>query len=312
MTSATDPKKTKVSTQDVLGEMAKMVGKYQSRLPVVQLAPLVPNPTTGDEEVMVVVVSDMQAGHLTPTTNARVLARRADRLTNSVIRIAGLHRHAYPVRKLVVCLNGDLVHHERVGINIDLDQLEVTLLKQMYEVVIPIISRMLLTWCTQFEEVEVYTASGNHGSFGKMHSGSLNADTLCYLAIRDRLQGQPNLTFHVTPDTFYQQFRIFKTRFMLTHGDSIRMWMNLPFYGIVQRALRWRGSLGEFDVLLLGHFHSFLQFQFNNWECMVNGCWVSNDQWCARVLGMSSSVNQTCFGVHPRGITWRYRLDLDR
>jgi predicted phosphodiesterase len=218
----------------------------------------------------------------------------------------------YPIRKLVVCLAGDLVHNERVGFQVDLDELEQVLLKQMYDVVIPMLSEMLLTWCTQFDEVEVYAVRGNHGGNGKFASSSFNADTLIALTLRDRFTDQPNIHFNVVTENFYATFKVFKTRFLLLHGDSIKMYLYTPFYGIVQRAVRWFGSIGAFDVMIMGHFHQYLQFQFNNWECMVNGCWVTDDGWVLKTLGMAGSCNQTCFGVHPRGITWRYRLDLDR
>lgn len=100
----------KVRTQDVLEEIASMVERSVVSIPEVAVAPIVANPKSGDEEVMVVMVSDLQIGHRTPTTSARIIRNRLRRMTERVVHIAGLHRQMYPIRTLKVFLLGDKRH----------------------------------------------------------------------------------------------------------------------------------------------------------------------------------------------------------
>jgi hypothetical protein len=101
-------------------------------------------------------------------------------------------------------------------------------------------------------------------------------------------------------------------RFLISHGDCIPRYLNIPIYGITQRAMRWQGSLGEFDYLCLGHFHTPIRMDWNQVEVIVNGCFVSEDMWVLKVIGMSTAPAQVFFGVHKnKGITWYYKVKLN-
>lgn len=64
--------------------------------------------------------------------------------------------------------------------------------------------------------------------------------------------------------------------------------------------------------MCLGHFHNASFIDWNEVEIFVNGCFVSDDQWVLKKLGLASSTTQITFGVHPRkGVTWRYKVRLD-
>jgi len=113
---------------------------------------------------------------------------------------------------------------------------------------------------------------------------------------------------------FWQKVKIWRKVFLLVHGDQIPMWANIPWYGITQRAMRWQGGLSgaAFHYLVLGHFHVISNFRWNDVEVFVNGCFVSDDQWVLKHIGMQSSTSQWAFGVHPRrGVSWRYAVGLD-
>lgn len=159
MTSVTDPKKKRVSVQDALVQMEKAVGKKAGRVHPVTV-PVFPAQDNADEEVMVCLVSDIQMGHRTPTTNTRVIKRRLEHLTESVIRIAELHRQMYPIKKLVVWLGGDYIQALPPWFA-SFDELDATLFQQVYDHAVPAMTKMLLTWCAYFETVEVHATQGN-------------------------------------------------------------------------------------------------------------------------------------------------------
>lgn len=311
-----DPKEgqQKAKLEDVQSVIESMVERGVASLPAVDVAPVVENPESGDEEAMVVMISDLQIGHLTPTTSALIIRNRMRRFAERVVRLANIHRQAYPIKRLYVFLLGDCVQHELVGRFVSLQELECTLMPQMFKWAIPMLEEALLTWCTQFEQVDVYTVNGNHGGFGKFQSEDFNLDAIIYKFLESHLADQPNLTFHVELEHFWQKVSILRKNFLLVHGDQINMWQNLPWYGITQKAMRWQGSLPghPFKYMVLGHFHVASCFDWNDVEIFVNGCFVSDDQWVLKKLGMASSTTQWAFGVHPRkGVTWRYKIRLD-
>lgn len=297
-------------TDEALTELtASIVGKV-SALPFTS-EPIAMKYGKGDEEQMVVVVSDLQIGHRSPTTNAQVIGKRMDNLVRRVIKIATLHRKAYPIRVLNVFLLGDVVHGENVGKTINLDELEMVLSGQMFEVAVPILERMLATFTRHFEKVVVWTINGNHGRLSKENADTTNMDGIVYRFLVERMRNYP-IEWHTEYEQFYQLADIADHKFLLMHGDQIKMTLTLPYYGITTRAMRLQGVVGRFDYLVCGHFHvaNFLNWQ--DMEIIMNGTFVSDDQWVLQKLGMATSPKQVVFGVHPQqGVTFRYLVRLD-
>lgn len=304
----------KIAVQDALAQMERATDKRVLRVGAIEYSPTVEQPKDGDEEVMCVLVSDLQLGHKTPTTNTRIIRNRAGRLIQAVVRIASLHRHMYPVRKLYVFMLGDMVHN-LPPFFMNFAEMETALYEQVYDHAVPILAGMLKSWAQEFEEVHVVCVPGNHAKQGgKMGDNNFNLDTIIYLTLRQMYADNDRLVWHGDCKNWWHKETIFHTTFLAVHGHQVKMWMNLPWYGLTTRSMRWQGSVPgkRFQVMLTGHFHVTSSVDWNDTEIIVNGCFVSDDDWVLETLGMSSSTKQMCFGVHPRkGITFRYNLDLD-
>jgi len=303
-----------VKTEKAIQIATQLTEKYVVSLPEVQPLSVPIEYGDGDEEVQVLMLSDFQIGHQTPSTTARIIRNRARRLADRTIKLATIHRQAYPIRRLVVFLEGDVVQNDRIGRVVSLDELEMVVMDQVFEVAVPTLSEMLLTFAQHYEQVDVYTVDGNHGSLGKYAAIKTNWDTVTYLAVAGQLKNQKTIKFHIERKMFWQKVKIWKWCFLLVHGDQIPMHLTLPWYGITTRAMRWQGSLPgpPFHYMCLGHFHLASSLDWNDMEIFVNGAFVSDDQWVLKRLGLSSSTVQWTFGVHPRkGVTWRYKVRLD-
>lgn len=268
----------------------------------------------GDEEEAVLVISDLQVGHKTPTTTLRILQNRGERLAKRFLKIVQLHRNAYPIRRLHLFLLGDLIQSEDVGYKVGLDELEMVLMEQIFKGAVPILERLLLTLLPYFPDgIDVWTVSGNHGRLDKFHAESTNWDTLIYRFLEGRFGTVEGVRFHIQPNQFYQKVRVRKSWFLLFHGDQIRSYLNLPWYGLTRHVTRWQGSLPgpKFRYAVCGHFHVCSFINFNDVSIFVNGCWVTDDQWVLKKVAMASTAKQIAFGVHDRGVSWRYEIDLD-
>lgn len=263
-----------------------------------------------DEETFVLVISDLQAGHRTHSFNFEVLKERMYNLVKRTIRITALHRRSHPVRHLEVFLLGDLIHGERVGKTVNLDELEDVVKVQLFDVVIPLLEWALEELARNFETVNVRCVRGNHGKVSKFNATTTNWDDIAYYFLRSRFRDFDNMQIHIAPN-FYQMVDILGWKFLIAHGDQIPMYLNIPIYGLTNRAMRWQKSIGTFDVLVVGHFHSFATFDWNQDLIVINGTFVTDDDWVTKTLGLSGSCCQTLMSIHEnKGVTFVRKVQL--
>jgi len=266
----------------------------------------------GDEEEMVLLFSDLQVGHKSPSSNVKIVEERVNNLAKAVIKIATLHRHAIPIKRLNIFMLGDMIQSEDITSKVDLDSLEMVLMDQIFEGAVPMTEKFLLSLVPHFPGgIDVYCVPGNHGATTKLNAPTTNWDTIIYKFIQGKTANYKNIRWHIEDKVFYQMVDIMGKKFMISHGDCIPRYLNIPIYGVTQRAMRWQGSIGTFDYMCLGHFHTPLRMDWNNTEILINGCFMSDDQWVLKVIGMSTQPAQVLFGVHPRkGISFQYKLKL--
>jgi UDP-2,3-diacylglucosamine pyrophosphatase LpxH len=301
-----------IRTEEALSMIESIVDKGIKASEVVDIPQIKIKQGKGDEEEMVLLFSDLQVGHKSPTTNIKVLGDRLDTLAKAVVKIASLQRNAIPIKKLDIFMLGDMIQSEDITSKVDLDSLEMVLMEQVFTGAIPMTEKFLISIAPHFPGgIDVYCVPGNHGNVTKMNAPSTNWDTIIYKILQSKTANYKKIRWHIEEKMFYQMVDIMGKKFMLAHGDCIPRYLNIPIYGITQRAMRWQGSIGNFDYLCLGHFHTPIRMDWNNVEVLVNGCFMSDDQWVLKSIGMSTQPSQMCFGVHPRkGISFLYKLKL--
>lgn len=92
-------------------------------------------------------------------------------------------------------------------------------------------------------------------------------------------------------------------------------WNGLPYYG-VERKTRRITALGAVNGVipnyyLYGHFHTSSSLQHTTGEVIMNGSWMSTDEYALEALGAYSEPFQWLMGVHKNyGITWRLPIKL--
>ena len=263
-----------------------------------------------DEEQFGLLLSDFQVGHRTKTYDNKVFNVRMDILTQKVVKIAHLHRKSHPVKVLNIFLLGDLVQNERIGYLISLDELEGVIKQQVFEWVIPTLSKAISILAQDFEKINLFCVRGNHGGQGRFAATTTNWDDVVYHFLEQYFKSTARIKFTIA-DNFYLFAEIYKWKFLLVHGDQIPFHMTLPYYGLTTRAMRWKGSIGAYDFLAVGHFHSFAHLCFNDLEILMNGAIVSDDDWVKKVIGLDGTCCQTLFSVHPRkGLAFVRKIGL--
>lgn len=264
---------------------------------------------SNDEETAVLVLSDTHVGKKTQSYNSQVFANRLESVSQGVARITELQRSDHPVRKLVVIMDGDMVDGEGIYPT-QAYHVDQAVLNQVFKIAVPAFSEFLTNMSHMFEQVDVHCVRGNHGRTGRFAEETSNWDLVLYNTLEIATAHNPRINWHITSD-WYQTFDIMGMTLMVTHGHQIKSVLNLPFYGMTTKGMRWQGSVTHFDLLIIGHYHSKIYFRWNDFELMMNGTMVSHDEFAREVVGMESSCEQTLFFVHPRKkVTAYYSLQL--
>ncbi len=286
--------KGRAGTQLIVDELQKIVPRIEY-----DYEPFKFKKSTGDEVVLVLELSDIHIGKVTNSYNVPIFKKRMEILTDRVVRMLELFRHTNKIEKLCIFGVGDWIDGDAIFPG-QAFEIEGSKMKQIFLWGIPEFAKFLKSISPFFKEIELCCVKGNHGRNAKFDAQEVNWDLVFYESLKFATQNIKNVKWKITWE-WYQIVNIFKWKFLLIHGDQMRMWMNLPFYAMTQKGMRWQGSIKEkWDYLILGHFHTPINFVWNNFEVIANGTFVSGDDWAQRELGMSSEESQILFLVHPR------------
>ena len=170
--------------------------------------------------------------------------------------------------------------------------------------------------CQTFEHVYFVGIPGNHGRFTKKKEHKdryVNWDYVFYKTVGLMLKDQPNLTLKASRSIWALE-EVAGFRFLLLHGDDIKGWSGIPWYGIDRAVSKltalFASSNRFFDYVCLAHFHSSGTFDHTGAEIILNGSLVGGDEYAASLF-LNNKPKQRIFGVHPEhGKTWEYNIYL--
>jgi len=186
-----------------------------------------------------------------------------------------------------------------------------------------LLAQYIRTACQMHDKVFVVGVGGNHGRLPdarrkQMKDPTRTWDYMIYLMLRHLLKDQPNVEFWF-PDAWAAQVQIEGLEFMLNHGDDIKSWNGIPYYGIdrrTNRILALEASRGnKIDYQLFGHFHTSSQLATAAGETFMNGCVIGGNEFALEALAAAGPPKQWMLQVHEEmGVTgrWPLRLDTDR
>jgi hypothetical protein len=274
-------------------------------------------------EHMVLILSDMHVGQEFTREetggineyNLEIMHARAASLQKSLIDIYDIHSKAYDMPELHIFALGDNVQGGRENgewggaytAHINVTDQAVLSSK--------VIANLIRSWIPLFKKITVTGVIGNHGRGGASKNSDAigcNWDNVTYIALKAELQNEPKVGVRWSK-TYWTQTNILGTEFMLVHGDYFSKSINsLNTANVKLYELSAAQKQTPFNVLCLGHFHSYTEIETSMGRIIVNGSWVGADLHALQHMRVGSRPTQTVFGVHPkRGITWRYPLDLE-
>jgi len=241
--------------------------------------------------------------------NIRIAKQRARMMVQTFIRLLRNHIQNTGYPGCVFVLGGDMmsgdIHEELKETN------EVEAMPTLLEL-IPILAWCIETLADEFGNVFVPCVTGNHGRTSRKprmkRRNHTNFDWLCYQLLSTHFAKDKRVTFLI-PEGSDAYFKVFNTRFLLTHGDQFRG--GDGFAGAIvpiargDKRKRARNSQTNraYDVAMMGHWHQYI----HTGEFVVNGSLKGYDEYAyAGNFGFELAA-QAAFIVHPQhGVTFRF------
>jgi hypothetical protein len=275
-----------------------------------------------EEESLVLLLGDLHIGEVVDPDqtsgiaefNVDIARRRIQYTVDTAIKIARDKMAKYHFRRLVAPILGDVVSgiiHDELRVND-----EIGIVGQLI-VAVEILAEAILKLCQEFEAVHVPCVVGNHGRVTEERyfkgKATNNYDYLVYKMLEKVLADQPNLTWDI-PKAFFTVVTVEKSRFLLLHGDVVKSWMGIPFYGLQRAYLKWRALHADygmpFEHMIVGHYHNPNMQTIVRYELIINGCIKGGDEYSIGAIAAACDPVQIMFGVHPeKGITHRWYIN---
>jgi len=173
---------------------------------------------------------------------------------------------------------------------------------------------MIVALSKYFPVIKIFAVvGGNHGRMGRKKNDASPTDNFEYLIyhfIKQRLSNMKDIYFEFTKAK-HMIVEINEHKFWLEHGDTVRSWMGVPFYGIKRELSNINAMLGKFhehaDYLLAGHFHTKANFE----DIFMNGSFVGGDSYSIGDLRRTDLPYQKLLGVSKKhGVVWQRDLCL--
>jgi len=249
--------------------------------------------------------------------NFAIFLDRAQEYEDSVVRILSDKLQGYKWKELRVLGLGDfvsgIIHQELLETN------EFPIVEQVFKTA-AVMAQILVNLHRRLGiPVNFEGVVGNHGRIKKEYyfkNTYVNWDYVTYMTMQLFCQSYPAITFTI-PKSFYHVTDIEGKKFLFFHGNNIKGWNGIPWYGISRTASNFQAVLAghglSYDYMVLSHFHQSGMVDAVKGEFIMNGTWKGGDEYALGALSVVANPRQFLFGVHPkRGITWRYAMSLNQ
>lgn len=219
---------------------------------------------------------------------------------------------------IIVMLGGDMMTgdiHEELAVSNDRTPIE------MVNELSDVLAAALTTVADHFGRVFVPCVVGNHGRTTKKPrmKGRVthSYEWAIYTNLERYFKNDKRFQFYVAPESD-AYFRVYSTRFLLTHGDSLGVKGGDGIIGAIGpimrgtlKASKSEACIGrDFDYIVMGHWHQTLWLP----GAIVNNCLKGYDEYARLALRAPFSLpSQSLWFVHPvYGITARWEVLLEK
>lgn len=295
------------------------IQKGMSVLPVVEKITIQRPVVKSTEEEVTLMLSDHHINRIVKPEqvegyneyNFDVFANRYWFLIHEVLKIVEANRKNKVIKKLNVDILGDMfndIHRHENNRSNEFNPIQAAVMGSY------VLAQGLAILAAHFDEVEITGVIGNEPRLDIKKPAQEkfnNFDYLCYQIISVCLaeyirKKRVKMNIPMSPEIVVQRMG---RNFLLIHGDQIRGWMGIPFYGIERHTYkqqRKRRHMGGFDYMEMGHFHDGNKLR----ETLMNGALCGVDAYAYHNLSEISDPTQKVFGINKKyGVSWMYDIN---
>lgn len=223
--------------------------------------------------------------------SVEIFRERLARYAEGVLQTLRDMARSHVIENLVIVLGGDLV--EGYGIfkeqswQLELDPVEQVI--QLHDLLVGLITKICVVARADLavDNVAIVGIPGNHGRVAGPKAALPSTASWDYLLMKwleDSLKNMPIGNFVIEPAGSLW-FESQGWKFLVIHGDEIRGWGGIPYYGLTRydaQAMRMFNAM--FDYLLLGHHHRPAEIEIGYGEHLMSGNWVGATQLSRKIV----------------------------
>lgn len=270
----------------------------------------------------ILMFSDLQIGQYTRADetgglveySTEIFYERMENLERQLIRRITELRKAYTIRTLHVAGLGDIVENETIFEG-QKSQIDANVMDQFLNGG-RVIADFLYRLAEQlFVEIFFTGVAGNHGRIGSKGEANLftNWDFLLYEFLKARLSNQSRIHIDV-PRSWWTIKRIRNSRFLMTHGDNVKAWNSIPYYGFdradARQTMLMQSKGLQYDYWLTAHHHNPASIDRPFGERIINGAFPGGSVFSTHQLNTASQPAQTLLFVGDKRVEWQEKLRI--
>ena len=216
------------------------------------------------------------------------------RLFESVSEITDALRRGHNIKKLIVNILGDIIAgliNKYKGWH---DNTEAAAVTQIWSYAVPIIKQLFLNLLNVYEEIEVNCIAGNHGRMGRFNQMDFidNFDYMLYRILEREFEEYDQITFNI-PESWFLLHKIYNWNCLAIHGDGIRGYQGIPYYGIERALMQYHGLMEDnINYFFTGHFHTTTMLEHAKGDVLMNGSWPGPSEYAVKQLRRKSQSRQ--------------------
>ena len=251
-----------------------------------------------------------------------VATRRVELIYENIYEIvkADLDKHKKKkLDSLYVWLGGDMVsgiiHNELEKTN------QLTISDQVF-ITAQLLYYLLTDLLEIFKDLYIICSVGNHGRITKKPEYKNKYNTFDYMLYKTLYvmfnslddKSKSRIHWYISKELF-SIVNILGYNFVFSHGDTIRMWNNIPYYGIIRdlyskQSISLTLNKGKIDYYVIGHFHTPSSLNVNGIYVIMNGSLKGIDEY-SLAKGFISIPSQKLLKISSdRGLMIQYDLIL--
>jgi hypothetical protein len=252
------------------------------------------------------VVRGVEVGGLAEY-NPTIAKERREYLASTLVRL--LEYHPNPIKELVIVFQGDMIDGAVLRGN-QQSNIEFGVMQQVMDAS-ELLTDYIIFLSGYFQKIRCYGVYGNHARLTpnpKDAHQADNFDMLIYYIVKDRLKGMKNISLEYTQSQ-HMIIHVNGFNFWCEHGDTVRGWMGIPFYGSQREKANIQSIMSMYrekaDYLLMGHHHDSAEFQ----GIYINGSFVGGDLYSIGKLRRMGPPRQNLLGINEKhGVVWKRQV----